>query len=209
MWFFAVGELFQQSLSSGGVQIPLTIPHLENSISAFSIFHPLIHFHSRACGSFKPPQATNPNNTQERSEKMQNTLVYIKLNRISALSEDELLMGGKNTLLFLPISSKVNEEEAIRTIKLFSEDCQKTCFHVIAETVFIGSAEETARFLKKIVCKIRYLDCVVLPSIACFDEDPETLAEVIEFMASEGVLVYKPNKERLKELRCAYSGISI
>ena len=152
---FAVGELFQQSLYSRGVQIPLTIPHLENSISAFSIFHPLIHFHSRACGSFKPPQATNPNNTQERSEKMQNTLVYIKLNRISALSEDELLMGGKNTLLFLPISSKVNEEEAIRTIKLFSEDCQKTGFHVIAETVFIGSAEETARFLKKIVCKIR------------------------------------------------------
>ena len=117
---------------------------------------------------------------------MQNTLVYIKLNRIGTLSEDELLTGGKNTLLFLPISSKV-----------------------IAETVFIGSAEETARFLKKIVCKIRYLDCVVLPSTACFAEDPETLAEVIEFMACEGVLMYKPNKERLEQLRCAYSGISI
>ncbi len=65
------------------------------------------------------------------------------------MSEDELLMGGKNTLLFLPISSKIDENEAIRTIKLFSEDCQKTGFHVIAETVFIGSAEETARFLKK------------------------------------------------------------
>lgn len=140
---------------------------------------------------------------------MQNTLVYIKLNRIGTLSEDELLTGGKNTLLFLPISSKVNEEEAIRTIRLFSEDCQKTGFHVIAETVFIGSAEETARFLKKIVCKIRYLDCVVLPSTACFAEDPETLAEVIEFMACEGVLMYKPNKERLEQLRCAYSGISI
>ena len=120
------------------------------------------------------------------------------------MSEDEL-----NTLLFLPISSKVNEEEAIRTIRLFSEDCQKTGFHPIAETVFIGDAVEASRFLKKIVCKIRYLDCVVLPSIACFDEDPETLAEVIEFMASEGVLVYKPNKERLEELRCAYSGISV
>lgn len=140
---------------------------------------------------------------------MQSTLVYIKLNRIGTLSEDELLTGGKNTLLFLPISSKVNEEEAIRTIRLFSEDCQKTGFHPIAETVFIGDAVEASRFLKKIVCKIRYLDCVVLPSIACFDEDPETLAEVIEFMASEGVLVYKPNKERLEELRCAYSGISI
>ena len=125
------------------------------------------------------------------------------------MSEDELLTGGKNTLLFLPISSKVNEEEAIRTIRLFSEDCQKTGFHVIAETVFIGSAEETARFLKKIVCKIRYLDCVVLPSIACFDEDPETLAEVIEFMASEGVFMYKPNKDRLEQLQCAYSQMSV
>ena len=140
---------------------------------------------------------------------MQNTLVYIKLNRIGTLSEDELLTGGKNTLLFLPISSKVNEEEAIRTIRLFSEDCQKTGFHVIAETVFTGNGNETARSLKKIVCKIRYLDCGLLPSTACFAEDPETLAEIIEFMASEGVLMYKPNKERLEELRCAYSGISI
>ena len=140
---------------------------------------------------------------------MQNTLVYIKLNRISALSEDELLMGGKNTLLFLPLSSKIDENEAIRTIKLFSEDCQKTGFHPIAETVFIGNAAEAARFLKKIVCKIRYLDCVVLPSIACFAEDPETLAEVIEFMACEGVLMYKPNKERLEQLQCAYSQMSV
>ena len=76
-------------------------------------------------------------------------------------------------------------------------------------TAFIGNAAEAARFLKKIVCKIRYLDCVVLPSTACFDEDPEMLAEVIEFMACEGVLMYKPNKERLEQLRCAYSGISM
>lgn len=65
------------------------------------------------------------------------------------MSEDELLTGGKNTLLFLPISSKINEEEAIRTIRLFSEDCQKTGFHPIAETVFIGDAVEASRFLKK------------------------------------------------------------
>ena len=193
-----------------GVKNPLIISHLENSISAFSLLIPtLFIFSLTACGSFKLPQALHSNFNSERRENMQNTLVYIKLNRIGTLSEDELLTGGKNTLLFLPISSKVNEEEAIRTIRLFSEDCQKTGFHPIAETVFIGDAVEASRFLKKIVCKIRYLDCVVLPSIACFDEDPETLAEVIEFMASEGVLVYKPNKERLEELRCAYSGISI
>ena len=125
------------------------------------------------------------------------------------MSEDELLIGGKNTLLFLPISSKIDENEAIKTIKLFSADCQRTGFHPIAETVFIGNAAEAARFLIKIVCKIRYLDCVVLPSIACFDDAPETLAELIEFMASEGVLVYKPNKERLELLQCAYSGISV
>ena len=191
-----------------GVKNPLIISHLENSISAFSLLIPtLFIFSLTACGRFKLPQA--PPNKQERSENMQDTLVYIKLNRIGTLSEDELLTGGKNTLLFLPISSKVNEEEAIRTIRLFSEDCQKTGFHPIAETVFIGDAVEASRFLKKIVCKIRYLDCVVLPSIACFDEDPETLAEVIEFMASEGVLMYKPNKERLEQLRCAYSRISV
>ena len=140
---------------------------------------------------------------------MQDTLVYIKLNRIGTLSEDELLMGGKNTLLFLPISSKVKEDDAIRTIKLFSEDCQRTGFHPIAETVFIGNAAEAEKINKKIVCKIRYLDCVVLPSIACFDEDPETLAEIIEFMASEGVLIYKPNKDRLEQLQCAYSQMSV
>jgi len=193
-----------------GVKNPLIISYIENSISAFSLLTPtLFIFSLTACGRFKLPQAPPLNNKQERSENMQDTLVYIKLNRIGTLSEDELLMGGKNTLLFLPISSKVKEDEAIRTIKLFSEDCQRTGFHPIAETVFIGNAAEAARFLKKIVCKIRYLDCVVLPSIACFDEDPETLAEIIEFMASEGVLIYKPNKDRLEQLQCAYSQMSV
>lgn len=140
---------------------------------------------------------------------MQNTLVYIKLNRIDSLSEDELLTGGKNTLLFLPISAITNEEEAIKTIKLFSADCQKSGFHVIAETVFFGNVAETARFLKKIVCKVRYLDCVVLPMTTCFDNDSETLEEVIEFMASEGVLLYKPNQERLELLQSVYSGFCI
>ena len=59
---------------------------------------------------------------------MKNTLAYIKINRMDYLSEQELLAGGKNTLVFLGIAPDDNEEDAIEKIKAFSTDCQNSGF---------------------------------------------------------------------------------
>ena len=140
---------------------------------------------------------------------MQHTLSYIKINRIDYMTEQELLIGGRNTLLFLGMRSGDNEEAAVETIKLFSEDCQKTGFNVIAETVFIGSGAEAARYLRKIISRIKYIDCVVIPSTGFFGNQPEIVAGITEFMESEGVLLYKATKERLEQLQQAYARLYV
>lgn len=129
---------------------------------------------------------------------MKNTLAYIKINRMDSLSEQELLEGGKNTLVFLGIAPDDSEEDAIEKIKAFSTECQNSGFNVIAETVFKGSGRQAVRFLKNIIGKIKYIDCIVTPSINCFGTHPEPFAEVIEFMNSEGVCFYTPKEERLR-----------
>ena len=89
---------------------------------------------------------------------MKNTLAYIKINRMDSLSEQELLEGGKNTLVFLGIAPDDNEDGAIEKIKAFSTECQNSGFNVMAETIFMGSGQQAVRFLKNIIGKIKYID---------------------------------------------------
>ena len=140
---------------------------------------------------------------------MKNTLAYIKINRMDSLSEQELLEGGKNTLVFLGIAPDDSEEDAIEKIKAFSTDCQNSGFNVMAETIFMGSGQQAVRFLKNIIGKIKYIDCVVTPSINCFGTQPEPFAEVIDFMNSEGVCFYTPKEERLRQIRQVQSEVCV
>ena len=45
---------------------------------------------------------------------MNNTLAYIKINKINHISENELLNGGKNTLVFTRIDEGDNQDKAIK-----------------------------------------------------------------------------------------------
>ena len=132
---------------------------------------------------------------------MKNTLAYIKINRMDSLSEQELLEGGKNTLVFLGIAPDDNEDGAIEKIKAFSTECQNSGFNVMAETIFMGSGQQAVRFLKNIIGKIKYIDCIVTPSVNSFGTQPEPFAEVIDFMNSEGVCFYTPREERLRQIQ--------
>ena len=140
---------------------------------------------------------------------MKNTLAYIKINKMDYLSEQELLAGGKNTLVFLGIAPDDNEDGAIEKIKAFSTDCQNSGFNVIAETIFMGSGQQAVRFLKNIIGKIKYIDCIVTPSVNCFGTQPEPFAEVIDFMNSEGVCFYTPREERLRQIRHVQSEVCV
>ena len=140
---------------------------------------------------------------------MKNTLAHIKINRMDSLSEQELLEGGKNTLVFLGIAPDDNEDGAIEKIKAFSTECQNSGFNVMAETIFMGSGQQAVRFLKNIIGKIKYIDCIVTPSVNCFGTQPEPFAEVIDFMNSEGVCFYTPREERLRQIRHFQSEVCV
>ena len=64
----------------------------------------------------------------------------------------------------------------------------------------MGSGQQAVRFLKNIIGKIKYIDCIVTPSVNCFGTQPEPFAEVIDFMNSEGVCFYTPREERLRQI---------
>ena len=140
---------------------------------------------------------------------MKNTLAYIKINKMDYLSEQELLAGGKNTLVFLGIAPDDNEDGAIEKIKAFSTECQNSGFNVMAETIFMGSGQQAVRFLKNIIGKIKYIDCIVTPSVNCFGTQPEPFADVIDFMNSEGVCFYTPREERLRQIRHFQSEVCV
>ena len=61
--------------------------------------------------------------------------------------------------------------------------------------------QQAVRFLKNIIGKIKYIDCIVTPSVNCFGTQPEPFAEVIDFMNSEGVCFYTPKEERLRQIQ--------
>ena len=128
---------------------------------------------------------------------------------MDSLSEQELLEGGKNTLVFLGIAPDDNEDGAIEKIKAFSTECQNSGFNVMAETIFMGSGQQAVRFLKNIIGKIKYIDCIVTPSVNCFGTQPEPFAEVIDFMNSEGVCFYTPREERLRQIRHFQSEVCV
>lgn len=120
---------------------------------------------------------------------MNNTLAYIKINKINHISENELLNGGKNTLVFTRIDEGDNQEKAIKRTQAFSARCSKAGLHVFGEAVYIGSENDAAHFIKCVVSKITFIDSIATPTIRVLADNHESAFEVIGFLDSEGVML--------------------
>ena len=120
---------------------------------------------------------------------MNNTLAYIKINKINHISENELLNGGKNTLVFTRINEADNQDEAIKKAHAFSARCTKAGLHVFGEAVFVGSKNKAAHFVKCVVSKITFIDSIATPTIRVLADNHENAFEVMDFLDSEGVML--------------------
>lgn len=120
---------------------------------------------------------------------MNSTLAYIKINKINHIPERELLNGGKNTLVFTRIDEGGNQDEAIKKTQDFSAQCSKAGLHVLGETVFVGSENKAAHFVKCIVSKITFIDSIATPTIRVLAGNHESAFDVMDFLDSEGVML--------------------
>ena len=120
---------------------------------------------------------------------MNNTLAYIKINKINHISENELLNGGKNTLEFTRIDEGDNQDKAIKRTQAFSSRCSKAGLHVFGEAVCGGIENKAAHFIKCVVSKITFIDSITTPTIRVLADNHESAFEVMDFLDSEGVML--------------------